>query len=63
MRPGLGRLIVGVVLLAAGIAATMLIEGFQWWGAIIVGAYYIIRGGYMLSQSSKTGWEHLSKKQ
>lgn len=55
MRPGLGRLILGVILLGAGIAATMFIEGFQWWGAIIVGAYYIVRGGYMMAQAPRQG--------
>ncbi|MGH7282586.1 MAG: hypothetical protein ACRELY_13755 [Polyangiaceae bacterium] len=63
MRPGLVRLIFGIILLAGGVAATMLVEGFYWWGAIIVGAWYIIQGGVMIARHSRTGWEHLSKKE
>ncbi len=63
MRPGLGRLIVGVALILGGFIAPKVVPGIQWWGAFIVGGYFVVRGGYMLSQSSKTGWEHLSKKE
>jgi hypothetical protein len=63
MRPGLGRLIVGVAFIAAGFLAPMLVPGIQWWGAFLVGTYFIVRGGYTLFKSSRTGWEHLSKKQ
>jgi hypothetical protein len=53
MRPGLIRVIVGVLLLAAGFVAPMLYPGIQWWGAFLLGAYYIIRGGYMMAQASR----------
>ena len=53
MRPGLTRVIVGVLLLVAGFVAPHLVPGIQWWGAYILGAYYILRGGYMLVQSSR----------
>jgi len=54
MRPGLIRVIIGVLLLVAGYVAPMFVHGIQWWGAYLLGAYYIVRGGYMMVQSSRT---------
>ena len=63
MRPGLVRLIFGIVFLAGGIAATIYVEGLYAWGPVIVGAWYVISGGVMIARYSRTGWEHLSKKE
>lgn len=51
MRPGAGWLIAGVALLGAGIAVTFLSNAIAWYGAIIVGAIWIVRGIVMLAKS------------
>lgn len=51
MRPGVGWIIAGVALLAAGIAVTTLSEQVAWYGAILVGAIWIVRGVYRLAVS------------
>ena len=50
MRPGMGVLIFGIVLLVAGVAVTVLSTNAVWYGAIIVGLINIVRGGLRLSQ-------------
>lgn len=62
MRHGVVRIVLGVLFLGGGILATMFVEGFYWWGAIVYGAYMILRGGILVARSSRTGWEHMSKK-
>jgi hypothetical protein len=44
----MGHLIVGVVLLAAGIGTTVLSKEVVWYGAIVVGVIEIARGLYKL---------------
>ena len=51
MRPGMGHLIVGVLLLGAGIAVTVTSKEVVWYGAIIVGVLEIARGLYYLLRS------------
>ena len=48
MRPGLGHLLIGVVLLGGGIAITVLSHRVVLYGAIAVGAFEIVRGIYVL---------------
>ncbi len=48
MRPGVGYVIAGVALLAGGVGITMASEHTVWYGAIVVGVYYIGRGVYIL---------------
>ncbi|MDB4936225.1 MAG: hypothetical protein JWP87_3197 [Labilithrix sp.] len=47
-RPGMGHLIVGVVLLGAGIGTTVFSKEVVWYGAIVVGVIEIARGLYKL---------------
>lgn len=47
-RSGLGHLLVGVALLAAGIAVTVFSHRVVWWGAMAVGGFEILRGGWLL---------------
>lgn len=54
MRPGMGHLIVGVVLLAAGIGVTVSSRETVWYGAIVVGIIEIARGSYYLIRSNRT---------
>jgi hypothetical protein len=51
MRPGLGHLLFGIILLAAGIGVTLYSEVVYWYGAIIVGAIEILRGLFLLARS------------
>ncbi|HRG95234.1 MAG TPA: hypothetical protein PLR99_03225 [Polyangiaceae bacterium] len=44
-------MIAGVVLLAGGVGITMASEHTVWYGAIVVGVYYIGRGAYILLRS------------
>ena len=44
MRGGVGHIVFGAVLLAAGIAVTMMSEQVFWWGAIVVGLFEMVRG-------------------
>jgi hypothetical protein len=44
MRPGVGHIVFGAVLLAAGLAVTMMSDQVFWWGAIAVGIFEMIRG-------------------
>ncbi len=48
MRPGMGHLLIGVVLLGGGIAITVLSGRVVMYGAMAVGAFEIIRGIYVL---------------
>ena len=54
MRPGMGHLIVGVLLLAAGIGVTLSSKEVVWYGAIAVGVIEIARGLYYLMRSRQT---------
>jgi hypothetical protein len=51
MRPGLSHIVLGVILLAAGIAVTLYSEVVYWYGAIIVGVIEIIRGIVVMARS------------
>ncbi|HEX7662963.1 MAG TPA: hypothetical protein VF407_00555 [Polyangiaceae bacterium] len=55
MRHGVVRLILGLLLLGGGLAATFLMDGVYWWGAIAVGAYYIIHGIVIMVRASRIG--------
>jgi hypothetical protein len=52
MKPGMGRLLVGIAFLVAGIGVTMYSSQVFWWGAIVYGIIQIIRGGILLARSS-----------
>jgi hypothetical protein len=52
MRPGVTQLVMGVLLLGAGIAVTVLSTQVFWYGAIVVGVIQIARGAYMLLRSA-----------
>ena len=52
MRPGVGWILAGVALLGAGIAVSMASNAVVWYGAIIVGIIWIVRGVFRLSKSS-----------
>ena len=51
MRPGTTQLIMGVLLLGAGIAVTVLSTEVFWYGAIAVGVIQIARGLFMMLRS------------
>ena len=51
MRPGTGHLIVGALLLVAGIGVTVTSKEAVWYGAIIVGVIEIARGAYQLMRT------------
>jgi hypothetical protein len=51
MRPGSGHLIVGVLLLTAGGAVSILSTEVVWYGAIVVGVIEIARGLFYLLRS------------
>jgi hypothetical protein len=53
MRPGLGHLLIGIVLLGGGIAITVLSHRVVLYGAIAVGAFEIIRGIYVLIKGNR----------
>lgn len=55
MRHGVVRVILGLLLLGGGLAATFLMDGVYWWGAIGVGIYYIIRGGVIMARAARNG--------
>ena len=46
--PGVWHMLAGVALLAAGIAVTVLSHRVVWWGAMAVGGFEILRGGWLL---------------
>lgn len=48
MRPGVGHLVVGVLLLGGGIAVTVMSEAVVWYGAIVVGVIEVARGTFLL---------------
>ena len=48
MKPGIGYILVGIALLGAGVGITMASENTVWYGAMVVGVYYIGRGVYKL---------------
>ena len=51
MRPGVGWIIAGVALLGAGVAVSMMSNAVVWYGAILVGIIWIVRGIYRLSKA------------
>jgi hypothetical protein len=55
MRPGTGHLIVGVLLLLAGIAVSVTSKEVVWYGAIVVGVIEIARGLFYLMRSQSSG--------
>ena len=58
MRPGTGHLIVGVLLLLAGIGVTVTSREAVWYGAIIVGVIEIGRGLYCRMRTEGRGARH-----
>lgn len=54
MRPGVGWIVAGVVLLGAAIVVTVASGQVVWYGGMIVGVIWIIRGIYRVSQSAPT---------
>ncbi len=48
MRHGVPQLVMGVLLLGAGIAVTLLSTQVFWYGAIVVGIIQIARGLFMV---------------
>lgn len=57
MKPGMGRLIFGIVLFVGGIAVTLGSSSVIWYGGIIVGLINIVRGAITLSQSSEVPYQ------
>jgi hypothetical protein len=51
VKPGVGYILAGVALLAAGVGITMASANTVWYGAMIVGVYYIGRGVYILAKA------------
>lgn len=51
MRPGVGYILAGIALLGAGIGITLASTNTVWYGAMVVGVYYIGRGVYTLLKS------------
>ena len=54
MRPGMGHLMVGGLLLAAGIGVSVVSKEVVWYGAIVVGVIEIARGIYYLMRTGET---------
>lgn len=50
MRPGTGHLIVGALLLAAGIGVTIVSKEVVWYGAVAVGVIEVGRGIYTMTR-------------
>lgn len=48
MKPGVGYLLAGVALVAGGVGLTMAATNTVFYGAVIVGVYYIGRGIYTI---------------
>jgi len=48
VKPGVGHILAGVALLAVGIGLTVTSTNTVFYGAIIVGVYYLGRGVYTL---------------
>ena len=44
MQPGVGWIIAGVALLGAGVAVTLFSNAVVWYGAMVVGVIWIVRG-------------------
>lgn len=51
MKPGVGWILAGVGLLGAAIVVTVTSGQVVWYGGMIVGVIWIIRGIYRLSQA------------
>jgi hypothetical protein len=52
VRPGVGYILAGVGLLGAGVGITIASTNTVWYGAMVVGVYYIGRGVYTLLKSA-----------
>jgi len=52
MKPGLGVLIFGIVLLVAGVGVTLFSGQVIWYGAMIVGVINVVRGIVTLSRNN-----------
>jgi hypothetical protein len=50
-RPGVGWLVAGIVLLGAGIVVSALSSNVVWYGGIVVGFIWIVRGIYRISRA------------
>jgi hypothetical protein len=53
VKPGVGRIIAGVVVLAIGVGITATSKHVVMYGAIIVGLVWIGRGVYTLMRASR----------
>ncbi|MBX3216163.1 MAG: hypothetical protein KF850_29250 [Labilithrix sp.] len=51
MRPGVGWILAGIALVGAGLAVTFLSNAVVWYGAIVVGIIWIVRGSFRLSKA------------
>lgn len=51
MRAGFAQLALGLILLGGGIAVTVLSDRVVAWGAVVVGAYYAVKGVVRLARS------------
>ena len=51
MKPGMGSLLFGIVLVVLGVGVTLSSANVVWYGAILVGVYRIIRGLITLSSN------------
>ena len=54
LRPGMGHLLIGIVLLAVGVIVTARTT-MRWYGALIVGVIEIARGVYTLLRPPRQG--------
>ena len=53
MRPGVSQLVMGVLLLGAGVGVTLLSTQVFWYGAIVLGIVQIVRGLFLLLRSPR----------
>jgi hypothetical protein len=51
MKPGVGWILAGVALLGGAIIVTLSSGAVVWYGGMIVGVIWIVRGIYRLSQA------------
>lgn len=52
MKPGVGHILAGIALLAVGVGLTMASTNTVFYGAILVGVYYIGRGVFTLVKNA-----------
>jgi hypothetical protein len=53
MKPGVGWILAGVALLGAAIVVTLTSDQVIWYGGMIVGAIWIVRGIVRFTKASK----------